>query len=56
MADVGFGLVIPNGESSGVADRRGALEGSLEVTSAIGSGATVTGRLPVGSRERMVTP
>ena len=33
----------------GIADRLGALDGELEVTSRPGSGTTVTGRVPVGA-------
>jgi signal transduction histidine kinase len=33
----------------GIADRLGALDGSLEVTSARGSGTTITGRLPLAT-------
>jgi signal transduction histidine kinase len=55
----------------GIADRLGALDGSLEVTSANGAGTSITGRLPLASivvaedldppppdhdRERRVTP
>ena len=31
----------------GIADRLGALDGSLQVTSAPGAGTTITGRLPL---------
>jgi signal transduction histidine kinase len=40
----------------GIADRLGALEGTLDVTSAVGAGTSVTGRLPIPDRERIVTP
>jgi signal transduction histidine kinase len=36
----------------GIADRLGALDGGLEVTSRPGSGTTVTGRVPVGADPR----
>ncbi|MGZ5350088.1 MAG: histidine kinase [Actinomycetota bacterium] len=39
----------------GIADRLGALEGTLHVASANGSGTTVTGRLPISDEARMVT-
>ena len=39
----------------GIADRLGALEGTLHVASANGSGTTVTGRLPISHEARMVT-
>ncbi len=40
---IGFGTGL-----QGIADRLGALDGSLEVTSTPGSGTTITGVLPVG--------
>jgi signal transduction histidine kinase len=39
----------------GIADRLGALEGSLEVESAPGHGTTVVGRIPLGSADRLST-
>ena len=38
----------------GIADRLGALDGELEVTSRPGSGTTVRGRLPVDAQKRVV--
>ena len=41
---VGYGTGL-----QGIADRLGALDGSLQVTSAPGAGARLVGRLPVGA-------
>jgi signal transduction histidine kinase len=43
MSATGYGTGL-----QGIADRLGALDGRLEVTSAPGSGTTVVGRVPVG--------
>ena len=44
FAGGGFGTGL-----QGIADRLGALDGALEIRSAIGAGTTVTGRIPAGS-------
>jgi signal transduction histidine kinase len=38
----------------GIADRLGALDGELEITSRPGSGTTVRGRLPIGTRTHAI--